>query len=163
MGKSLKKFLAALLSMLLVFSLCACGEDPSSNNGGNADVGKNVEDSVNSSNDPTDGAGTSDPSNSGDQETGYVGTWKVIPPDDNPFPPYTLVINEDGTATVNGEPHFWYESLDPKEPEGAIEIAREDNMGYGNDAYITEEGKLYYEINLTVGENSYDHILFERQ
>lgn len=163
MGKMLRICLIVLLSMLLVFSLCACGEDPASNNRGDAGVGNNAGDPTNSSNDPTHGVGTSDPTSSGNQETGYVGTWKVIPPDDNPFPPITLVINEDGTATYNGEPRFWYDSLDPDEPEGAIEIAREDNMGYGNDAYITEEGKLYYEINLTVGENSYDHILFERQ
>ncbi len=154
----MKKILAWILSLVVVLSLCACGADPAGSENTPA------EPSVNS-NDPTDGANIPEDSvdNNKSEETGYVGTWKVIPPDDNPFPPITLVINEDGTATWNGEPRFWYDSLDPKEPEGAIEIAREDNMGYGDDAYITEDGKLYMEKNMTVGDNSYDHIYFERQ
>lgn len=156
----MKKILALMLSLVMILSLCACGNTSAGDNG----------DAV--QNDPADnvgsveGEGTAE--NNGEQETGYVGTWKVIPPDDNPFPPLYLVLNEDGTAgwgakLDNLSPRIWYECEEDDAKEGQMELSREDNKGYGDDFYLTEDGTIYMETNLTVGENSYDHIYFERQ
>lgn len=159
----MKKILTLALSLIVILSLCACGS---------TSIEKDDDEPKNTptfSNDPTDGNDSTDSTDapdspdSGTQETGYIGSWKVIPPDDNPFPPITLVINADGTAIWNKETKFWYESPNPNAKEGSIQIAREDNMGYGNDAYIMDDGTLYLDINMTVGDNSYDHLIFERQ
>ncbi len=156
----MKKILALILSFVVVLSLCACGADPAENAGDSSVIG----------NDPAEGANT--PTDSVDdnksEETGYVGTWKVIPPDDNPFPPLYLVLNEDGTAgwgakLENLAPRIWYECDEADAKEGQMELSREDNKGYGDDFYLTEDGKLYMEVNLTVGDNSYDYVYFERQ
>lgn len=158
----MKKILALTLALILVLSLCACGNTSagSANNdpaGNNAPAGDSAP------------AGDNDAGSSTSQETGYVGTWKVVPPDDEPFPPFIMILNEDGTGSWGTkldkmEPRFWYEDEKNDEQEGAIEVAREDNMGYGNDAYIMEDGRLYMEFSLTVnGDKSYDHLIFERQ
>lgn len=156
----MKKILALMLSLVMILSLCACGNTSAGDNGdavlnASADNGGSAE-----------GEGTAE--NNGEQETGYVGTWKVIPPDDNPFPPLYLVLNEDGTAgwgakLENLDPRIWYECDEDDAKEGQMELSREDNKGYGDDFYLTEDGTIYMETNLTVGENSYDHIYFERQ
>jgi len=163
----MKKILALTLALIFALSLCACGstgaggtnETPTAP-AGNSDPTDGASASTDTpieNNDPTDGA-----------DTGYVGTWKAIAPDSNPFPPITVILNEDGTGSWGTkadkmEPRFWYDSEDDDAKEGQIEIAREDTIGYGHDAYITEDGKLYVQINITVGDNTYDHILFEKQ
>ena len=139
----MKKILTVVLVLVFALSLCACGD-------GSADNG-----SVD---------GTTPDTNQG---TGYVDTWKVIAPDDN-FPPLYLVLYEDGTAgwgakLDNLEPRIWYACEEDDAKEGQMELSSEDNKGYGNDFYLTEDGKLYMEINLSVGGKSYDHIYFERQ
>lgn len=151
----MKKLIALALSLVMLLSLCACGAAP-------ADDANTPSDSNPGSNAPAEDA------DAPKQETGYVGTWKVIPPDDNPFPPLYLVLNEDGTAgwgakLENLQPRIWYECDEEDAKEGQMELSREDNKGYGDHFYLTEDGKLYMETNLTVGENSYDHIYFERQ
>lgn len=96
----MKRFLAFALALILMLSLCACGNDSTGGSGDTAG-GNNTPTGGNTptgSGDPTNNADPTDPSNSGSQETGYVGTWKVIPPDSNFFPPLYLVLNEDGTA-----------------------------------------------------------------
>ena len=156
----MKKIIALMLSLIMLLSVCACGapandaNTPSDSNPGN--------------NAPADDAGNADAPSEAEQETGYVGTWKVIPPDDNPFPPLYLVLNEDGTAgwgakLENLDSRIWYECDEEDAKEGQMELSREDNKGYGNDFYLTEDGTIYMEVNLSVGENSYDHIYFERQ
>lgn len=156
----MKKILALALALIVVLSLCACG-NTSAGSADNTPAGNNAPAGDNGS---SDGAGDST-----SQGTGYVGTWKVIPPDDSPFPPIILILNEDGTGSWGTkldkmEARVWYEDELNDEQEGAIEVAREDTIGYGNDAYITEDGKLYMEYNLTVnGDKSYDHLIFERQ
>ena len=164
----MKKILAFVLVLILVLSMCACGND-SAEGSGDAAGGTTAPTSDGSPNstDPTDPADPTDPSDSGTQQTGYVGTWKVIPPDSNSFPPLYLVLNEDGTAGYgakldNLSPYFWYECEEDGVQEGTMELAREDNMGYGDKFYLTEDGTLYLEKNLSVGDRSYDHITFER-
>ena len=101
------------------------------------------------------------------QETSYVGTW--VYKEETSQGPFvmTLVINEDGTATrtvgKNVKNYVWYVDEASDTVEGSIEIADEDKVGYGNDAYIMEDGKLYYEVNYKILDNSYDHLIFERQ
>ena len=145
----MKKFLTMLLVLVFVLSLCACNNTPADNgtNNGGATNGDSVSDN--------------------NQDTGYVGTWKVIPPDE-PFPPIHLVLNEDGTAgwgtkLDNLSPRIWYECDEDDAKEGQMELSREDNKGYGNDFYLTEDGKIYMEINYSVGDKTYDHLYFERQ
>ena len=159
----MKRFLAFALALILILSMCACGKD-SANDSGDA-AGGNI--TPTGSGDPTNNTDPTEPSNGGSQETGYVGTWKVIPPDSNPFPPLYLVLNEDGTAGYgakldNLSPYFWYECDEEGVQEGTMELAHEDNMGFGNKFYLTEDGALYLEKNLSVGDRSYDHITFER-
>lgn len=156
----MKKFLAFTLVLTLLLALCACGNAPA-DNGSKATNGTNA---ANGTNDPV---GTTGSAAAESQETGYVGTWKAIAPDSNSFPPLYMVLYEDGTAgwgskLDNLQPYFWYES-EGEGHEGEMELAREDNMGYGNIFYLTEDGTIYMDINLSVGENSYDHIYFERQ
>lgn len=156
----MKKILALLLALIVVLSLCACGNTSS----GDADQTPNAS---SGNGDSADGTGPDSPDDS-TQETGYVGTWKVIPPDSNSFPPLYMVLNEDGTAgwgakLDNLQPRIWYECEEADAKEGQMELSKEDSRGYGDDFYLTEDGKIYMEINLTVGDNSYDHIYFERQ
>lgn len=157
----MRKILALSLALIIVLSLCACGNTSAGDGDGttpSAPTGNSGS---------ADGAGSN---SSGDstQDTGYVGTWKVIPPDSNSFPPLYMVLNEDGTAgwgakLDNLQPRIWYECEESDAKEGQMELSREDNKGYGDDFYLTEDGKIYMEINITVGDNSYDHIYFERQ
>lgn len=156
----MKRILALALALVIVLSLCACGSSSAGNTGEtpNAPAGNN---------DSTDNA-TPDSTGSNTEETGYVGTWKVIPLDDNSFPPLYLVLNEDGTAGWGAkldklQPYFWYECEREDAQEGQMELAREDNMGYGDIFYLTEDGRLYMEKNMSVEDRSYDHIYFERQ
>lgn len=171
----MKRFLAFALTLILMLSLCACGNDSTGGSGdtaggNNTPTGSNTPTGGNTptgSGDPTNNADPTDPSNGGSQETGYVGTWKVIPPDSNSFPPLYLVLNEDGTAGYGAKldklsPYFWYECEEEGVQEGTMELAREDNMGYGDKFYLTEDGTIYLETNLRVGDRSYDHITFER-
>lgn len=151
----MKKILATALALIFALSLSACGNTSA----GDADKTSNP--SVDNS---SSVGGTA--SNSS-QETGYVGTWKVVPPADN-FPPLYLVLNEDGTAgwgakLDNLSPRIWYECEEDDAREGQMELSREDNRGYGDDFYLTEDGKIYMEVDLSVGDNSYDHVYFERQ
>ncbi len=155
----MKKILALALVLIVVLSLCACG-----NTSDGADEPTKAPTGNSGSADGT----SSDSSDDSTQDTGYVGTWKVIPPDSNSFPPLYMVLNEDGTAgwgakLDNLESRIWYECEESDAKEGQMELSREDNRGYGNDFYLTEDGKIYMEINLTVGNNSYKHIYFERQ
>lgn len=145
----MKKFLTMVLVLVFVLSLCACNNTPADNgtNNGGATNGDSVSDN--------------------NQDTGYVGTWKVIPPDKT-FPPIYLVLNEDGTAgwgtkLDNLSPRIWYECDEDDAKEGQMELSREDNKGYGDDFYLTEDGKIYMEVNFSVGDKTYDHLYFERQ
>ena len=145
----MKKFLAMVLVLVFALSLCACDNTPADNgtNNGGATNGDSVSDN--------------------NQGTGYVDTWKVIPPDKS-FPPLYLVLNEDGTAgwgakLDNLSPRIWYECEEDDAKEGQMELSREDNKGYGDDFYLTEDGKIYMEVNLSVGDKTYDHVYFERQ
>lgn len=153
----MKKILALTLTLIVVYALCACGDISSGETNAPTDYKANNTDS-------TENTDTSSP-NSG--ETGYVGTWVYEKQTSKgPFK-ITLVINEDGTATRTvGKTEtnlIWYEDVNPDEAEGAIEISREDKKGYGDDAYITEDGKLYLESSGTILDEPYDHLIFDRQ
>ena len=155
----MKKLIAMTLCLVMVLSLCACGADPADNAGTPSDSAVENQDS----NTPADSV-----DNSQSEETGYVGTWKVIPPDENGFPPLYLVLNEDGTAgwgakLDNLDSRIWYECDEEDAKEGQMELSREDNKGYGDDFYLTEDGKIYMEVNLNVQGRQYDHVYFERQ
>ena len=155
----MKKIIALLMCLVMVLSLCACGANPADNAGTSSDSAVENQDS----NTLVDSADTDK-----SEETGYVGTWKVIPPDENDFPPLYLVLNEDGTAgwgakLDNLDARIWYECDEEDAKEGQMELSREDNKGYGDDFYLTEDGKIYMEVNLNVQGRSYDHVYFERQ
>lgn len=161
----MKRILAMALAFVVVLALCACG---AASTDGAADTTAAV-DTTDAPADTTAAAETTAAiGDSSDGKLGYVGTWKVIPPSDDPFPPLFLVLNEDGTAgwgakLDNLAPRIWYECDEADAKEGQMELSREDNKGYGDDFYLTEDGKLYMEVNLSVGENSYDHVYFEKQ
>ncbi len=161
----MKKILATALALILALSLSACGDTSD----GDADKTSNpsVNDSSAVDSSDVDSSAVDDATSNSSQDTGYVGTWKVVPPDEN-FPPLFLVLNDDGTAGWGAKlndlsPRIWYECEEDDAKEGQMELSREDNRGYGDDFYLTEDGNIYMEVNLKVGDVSYDHIYFERQ
>ena len=153
----MKKILALILIIIFVMALCACGRNSSGKT-------NTPTDSQTNNTNPTNNPDTSSPDN---KETGYVGTW-IYEKETSKGPfKITLVINEDGTAIRSvgkTDTHLiWYEDEDNNEVEGAIEISSEDKRGYGDDAYITEDGKLYLESGGTILDEQYDHLIFNRQ
>lgn len=162
--KNTKKLLALLFALVMLFAFCACSSADDKDDDKKEDGSQVIQDG-----EETDGAQDGEDTDGAQdgEETGYVGTWKVIPPDSNSFPPLYLVLNEDGTAGYGAkleslEPHLWYESDADDAVDNQMELSREDNVGYGKVFYLTEDGRIYMEINLSVGDRSYDHIYFER-
>lgn len=165
----MKKILALVIAFLFALSLFACST-PTGDNADNATTptGNNAGTTTNPTGSNSDTTTTPTDGNTDNGEISLFGIWKVIPPDGNSFPPLYLVLNEDGTAgwgakLDNLEPHIWYECDDYDAEEGQMELSREDNRGYGDMFYLTEDGKIYMEVNLRVGDNTYDHIYFEKQ
>lgn len=161
----MKKILALTLSLAVILALCACGANPA----GNADAPSTSPSTAPSATENKESNTATQPAETNKNEgVSYVGTWKVIPPDSNSFPPLYLVLNADGTAGYGAKlnnlaERIWYVDEDEDAKENQMELSREDNKGYGDDFYITEDGKLYLETNLRVGDNTYDHIYFEKQ
>ena len=162
----MKRLLTLMLALVMLLALCACGDDA----GGQTSA--TPSDTVEDNGDTTQATDSSSPSSDNDtdadtEETGYVGTWIYEKQTDKgPFK-ITLVINENGTATrtvgKTVTSLIWYEDADSDHGEGAIEIASEGKQGYGDDAYITEDGKLYLESSGTILDEPYDHLIFDRQ
>ena len=141
----MKKLLVLLLVLVLAFSFAACGSDNGENGGDNST--------------PTANTGNNN-SNGGEEQTGYVGTWKKENTADAPFK-MTLVLNADGTGKMGND-------LTRKETEdGKIEITLiyDDDLGEGDAkvGYITESGTLWLEMDMQVEGTKYDHIEFKRQ
>lgn len=155
----MKKILLLTLCLVALLSFCACRN--TNTNGTDTNTDSSVSSTNNGTNDSTNN------NDEGSNETGYVGTWVYEKQTSKgPFK-IKLVINEDGTATRTvGKTEtylIWYEDVDSDEIEGAIELSSEDKKGFGDDAYITEDGKLYLGSSGTILGELYDHLIFERQ
>ncbi len=155
----MKRILILVFSLIMVFSLVACGtgndktaDDKTS--GGQAGNGGNVVDK-------TSGGQEDGGENAGgdDSELTIFGTWVHKKTDAEPFP-MTITIKEDGTVewVDTGDKMVWNDNGD-----GTIEIASPDSVGYGEKAYLTADGKLVWETSIKFGETSLDQVTLERQ
>jgi len=152
----MKKILALMLILIAIFAFCSCGGNS------NGDADKNDDSSSSIINSTENDTTNTNSSNEKKEETGYVGSWIHKKTADEPFE-MKLTINADGTVKwFANQEYFWYEDEDEDAREGGIELAREDNMGYGDDAYLTEDGKLCIEKSTKIGDKSYEQIIFER-
>ena len=169
MKSSLKKLLVILLVTLLSVSVCACGEEDASVGNSSEAVSKTEssaqENSTENASESVSNEEISQQENSSetatDNENAFIGTWTLEAIDN-----FVLVINEDGTARLNKTDYIWYEDktlTGEAGKEGYIEIAKPDLEGFGDDAYITSEGKLCWENEMTINGESYEQLIFVKK
>ncbi len=155
----MKRILILVLSLIMVFSLVACGtgNDKTSGDktsGDQAGNGGNVVDKTSGGQ-----AGNGENAGGDDSELTLIGTWVHKKTDAEPFP-LTITIKEDGTVEwkESREKWVWNDNGD-----GTIEIATTDNVGYGHDAYLTADGKFVWEKTFQFGDTTLEQVTLERQ